>query len=67
MSPVHQLTDMRVAIIPHVAVQQTVNGSVDWDVRMEKVGCSVGQSCFRMDSEDTLPALQDAHNDCGDN
>ena len=33
---------------------------------MEKVGCSVGQSCFRMDSEDTLPALQDAYDDCGD-
>ena len=33
---------------------------------MEKVGCSVGQSCFRMDSEDTLPALQDVYDDCGD-
>ena len=69
MSPVQQLTDMGGAVIPPVAdrpVQRTVNGSVDRDARMEKVGCSVGQSCFRMDSEDTFPALQDAYDDCGD-
>ena len=69
MSPVQQLTDMGVAMIPPVAgrpVQRTVNGSVGWDVRMKKVGCSVGQSCFRMNSEDTLPVLQDAYDDCGD-
>ena len=47
---INRLMDMGVAIIPPVAdrpVQRTVNGSVDWDVRMEKkVGCSVGQLCF---------------------
>ena len=69
MSPVQQLTDMWVAIIPPVAgrpVQRTINGSVDWDDRMKKVGCSVGQSCFRMNAEDTLPVSQDAYVDCDD-
>ena len=47
-------------------VQRTVNGSVGWDDRMKKVGCSVGQSCFRMNVEDTLPVSQNAYDDCGD-
>ena len=29
------------------------------DGALDVVGLSVGQSCLRMDSEDTLPALQD--------
>ena len=69
MSPVQQLTDMGVSMIPPVAgrpVQRTVSGSVGWDVQMEKVGGSVGQSCFRMNSEETLPVSQDAYDDCGD-
>ena len=69
MSPVEQLTDMGIAKIPPVAgrpVPRTVNGSVSWDARMEKVGGSVGQLCFRMNSEDTLPVSQDSYEDCGD-
>ena len=69
MSPVQQLTDMGVAIIPPVAgrpVQQMVNGLVGWDVRMKKVRGSVGHSCFRMNSEDTLPVSQDGYDDCFD-
>ena len=69
MSPVQQLTDMGVAIIPPVAgrpVQRTVNGSVGRDVRMKKVGGSVGQLCFRINSEVTLPVSQEAYDDCGD-
>ena len=45
MPPVRQLTDMGVAMIPPVAdrpVQRPVNGSVDRDIRMEKVSCNVG-------------------------
>ena len=40
MSPVLQVTDMGVAMIPPVAdrpVQQTVNGSVVWDVKTDEV------------------------------
>ena len=69
MSPVKQLMDMGAAIIPPVAgrpVQRMVNGSVSWDDRMKKVSCSVGQSCFRMNAEDTLPVSQDVYDDCGD-
>ena len=69
MSPVQQLADMGVAVIPPVAgrpVQRTVNGSVGWDVRMRKVGSSVGQLCFQINSEDTLPVSQDVYEDCGD-
>ena len=56
-------------IIPPVAgrpVQRTVNGLIGWDVRTKKVSGSVGQSCFRMNSEDTLPVSHDAYDDYGD-
>ena len=41
------------AIICAAPVYEVGNGALD------EVGLSVGQSNFRMDSEDTLPALQD--------
>ena len=48
----------RVSVLPGVGselstVYKVGNGTLD------EVGLSVGQSCFRMDSDDTLPALQD--------
>ena len=48
----------RVSVLPDVGselptVYEVGNGALD------EVGLSAGQSCFRMDSEDTLPALQD--------
>ena len=48
----------RMSVLPDVGselptVYEVGNGPLD------EVGLSVGQSCFRMDSEDTLPALQD--------
>ena len=48
----------RVSVLPDVGselptVYEVGNGALDM------VGLRIGQSCFRMDSEDTLPALQD--------
>ena len=46
----------RVSVLPMLelpTVYEVGNGALD------EVGLSAGQSCFRMDSEDTLPALQD--------
>ena len=41
------------AVVCAVPVYDAGNGALD------VVGLSVGQSCLRMDSDDTLPALQD--------
>ena len=53
-----ELVTARVSVLPDVGselptVYEVGNGALD------EVGLSAGQSCFRMDSEDTLPALQD--------
>ena len=48
----------RVAVLPDVGSELPTVYEVG-NVALDEVGLSVGQSCFRMDSEDTLPALQD--------
>ena len=53
-----QSVTARVSVLPDVeserpTVYEVGNGTLD------EVGLSAGQSCFRMDSEDTWPALQD--------
>ena len=46
------------AVVCATPAYEVGNGALD------VVGLSVGQSFVRMDSEDTLPALQDSHQGC---